>query len=330
MNQTNGTSCLFLMIVLNGYPHIDIFAVLILSMSPVIIILNTVLIVALIATKEVRQNTSSFLILCLSASDLFMGVVCLPILAYLLLNKHNEASCTLTSAIQILSGCFASFSCLLTLLIAVDRYHHMNPNYMNRPSIIKNLFKIKNVIYLVALMFILTLSLSIAVQQGGLNPRSMAITGLCYACGSLIYIIAVACLYVRGYTRISSFTEENPVYQETTACGEQPQYVKNLYKTVLLLLILYCVTYIPFFTIQLLVTISIIAEGSYDPTTYGNLNEIVQLLVFSSGITNSILVFHRNKNIKRWLFDKSRLCKRTRDTVSQRSHAVVDVGSNPA
>ena len=276
-------------------------------MSPIIVILNVLLIVAMIVTKQATQNTSNFLIICLSVSDLISGAISLPLLAYVLLSINSEIGCNLPNALAITGSCFGNFSAIITVLTAVDRYLHMNPNIRHRPSVLNKIFKLPNVICLVAMVLMLTLSFSIIVIFIDMNLETMAFLGILSVCGTIIYFLSVTCLYVRGYKRISTFTDNNPVYHEA---GQQPKYVKSLYKTVFVLVLLACATYLPYSLINGITVMLTIINASYaQNTALTCFVEIVQLILFSSGFTNCLVVFHYNKKIKRWIFKKVRIRK---------------------
>ena len=189
--------------------------------------------------------------------------------------------------------------------MAADRYLHMNPNIQHRPSVLKKVFKLPNVIYLVAIVLILILSFSALVVLIAMNEQIMGIIGLSSACGTTIYFLSITCLYVRGYKRISTFTDNNPVYHEA---GQQPKYVKSLYKTVFVLVLLACATYLPYSLINgMTVMLTILGGTEAENTALMYLLGIAQLILFSSGFTNCLVVFHYNKQVKRWIFRKLRI-----------------------
>ena len=305
MNVTNFTDCIIVKTIRNAYPHTQFFVSAILTMSPVIVISNVLLIVAMVATKQATQNTSNLLIMCLSVSDLISGVISLPLLAYILLSTDNKIGCTLPNALAIMGGCFGNFSPIVTVLMAVDRYLHMNPNIQHKPSALKTIFKLPNTIYLVAIVLISTLSFSSIVVLIATNDQIMAALHLSSVCGTTIYFLSITCLYVKGYKRISSFADNNIVYSDTV---DQPQYVKSLYKTVFVFVILICVTYLPYSLTNGVTAMLIILKVSYaENTALIYFAGITQLIVYSSGFTNCLVVFHYNKKVKRWIFRKVRI-----------------------
>ena len=305
MNATNFVDCIFVNTIRSTYPHTLLFASVILTMSPVIVILNVLLIVAMIATKQATQNTSNFLIICLSVSDLISGAISLPLLAYALLGPKNKIGCIVPKLVAIIGGCVGHFSELLLVLIAIDRYLHMNPNIHHQPSKLNRIFKLPNVIYLVAIVFAFVLLYSACLALIEMKETILAIMLIVYVITVTIYVLSVTCLYVKGYKRISSFADDNIVYRDTV---EQPQYVKSLYKTVFVLAILVCTTYLPYSLIQGITTIMTLLDVSnvrHAAFTY--LIEIVHLITFSSCFTNCLVVFHYNKKVKRWIFKKVRI-----------------------
>ena len=309
MNQTNHTTCIFVKALLTIYPNINIFVSAFSIMSPVIVILNVLLIVSMIATKQATKNTSNLLVICLSISDLITGGINFPMLAHILLNTDNKISCISAKVASILGSSFGNLSAIITALIAVDRYLHMNPNIQDRPSMIYKIFKLSNIPYLVAFIFILILSVSV-VSALIINPQILAFIYILNFTVLMIYILLVTFFYVKGYKRISSFANDNPVYSET---GVHPQYVKSLYKTVLVLVLLVCATYLPYSLIQGIMVILAALQVPYTKSTaLMQFVAFTQLILFSGGFTNCLVVLYNNKKVKRWIFKKVRI--RTNDS----------------
>ena len=298
--------------ILGGFPHAILYSVVILVYSPIIVIINLALIISFIATKQATKNTSNFLIMCLSFSDLVQGTVILPMFAYILFNGDSNDICTTTKVLLILGGAFGNFSAILTVLVAIDRYLHMNPKIQVKSSLITTVFKVSNIGYLVMTVFIVVVSFAI-LSTMLLASRSliMAFIGIFSVAGISIYISTTTCLYISGYRRIRSFTDQNPVYQETGASGEQPKYVKNLHKTVLILVLEVFATYLPYSIAQGIVLALQVGKVPYNTTAFAYCIEISGMLMHSNHFVNGLVVLYFNDKARAWIFHK---CMRRRIT----------------
>ena len=147
------SNCSYISSWLIFYKHKIPYAAILVILSFIAIILNLTLIVSFIATRQVTKNTSNILIFALSLSDLATGVVSMPLVASILLDKKAVDLCIKSKVFIILSG-NGQYSVLLTVLLAVDRYLHMNPNIQNRPSLMRKILKKPNIYYSMTSLFI--------------------------------------------------------------------------------------------------------------------------------------------------------------------------------
>ena len=212
--------------------------------SPVIVFSNILLFTSFLFTKQIWLNNTNFLIVCLSISDAINGFLVLPLHVYFffVFDELTPNYCTWAIALQSLLVIFYELSGLITFLITVDRYLHMNPN-LERPSRVARLFDRPKVYILLALVF--TLSCSHACIYA--FAFNMKVEEPNFAAQGTVFIIIVVLsativLYVRGYRRIQRFTLDSPIY---LADNGKPQYLKKLYKTVLVLLLLLSTAYTP-------------------------------------------------------------------------------------
>lgn len=298
------TDCSILLVILSSYQHRDLRAIATLILVPFIILFNTVLIVGFIATKQATQNATNLFILCLSVSDLLNVITSVPMLAYILRNIESKNACILGNITAITGSCLGNFSAILTVFIAVDRYLHMNPNIQNQSSKIRKIFKVSNVGYLVTVTFMLTLSVCIIGWLASTHPNGVAMLGFLSVSVALVYALSITSLYIRGYKRISSFAKENPVYRESHNSGECPQYVRSLHKTVLVIVLVTCATYLPYSLVQGVTNILSFAKVNIDSSVLSYLNELILFMVGSSYLLNCLAVLYLNKKLKKWIMKK--------------------------
>ncbi len=142
---------------------------------PVIIIINVALIVSFFATKQWMQNTSNLLIVCLSISDCLIGVVVMPILVIDSLWFNTEKHCSIVPVSFSLQYLFGGISSNMTILLAIDRYIHMNPNILENESKFAKLFRRPRIHFLIfaCCAFSITMSLSFYFLMQ-INPRITA------------------------------------------------------------------------------------------------------------------------------------------------------------
>ena len=119
-------------------------------------------------------------------------------------------------------------------------------------------------------------------------------------------------LYFKGYLRIRNYTAENPVYanQSTTSSSSGPRYLQHLYKTVMILIVTSVITYIPLCLASIvLAVLQFVDKGKL---THGFFEFYITtiLLLFSKCITNTMVIFLRNKKAKEWIIGKICCCRK--------------------
>ncbi len=102
--------------------------------SSVIIVVNILLIVSMIATKQNLKKSSNLLIACLSIADSFTGAIMMPFLGVESIWYDSPWICLLGTISKCLQVFFSGVSMNITLLLALDRYVHMDPEFHRSPS----------------------------------------------------------------------------------------------------------------------------------------------------------------------------------------------------
>ena len=285
-------------------------------LSPITVCLNTLLMASFIAKKQVSQNTSNFLIMFLCLSDLVNGAVAMPLLASILLSNHGKTRC-IRSTIGNLTFYFFNFlSATITVLIAIDRYLNMNP-HLERQSRLYKVFQKPQIYYLLAFVAISMLAFSLA---NVLLSREFSVNlGLLIIANVILFTAAisvVATLYIKGYIRIRKFTEASPIYRERNAT--RPQYVRNLYRSVLVLVLVMMLIYVPLCMATIAVLIDVLmGSGNVSRVAY-SINFSSTLLLYLNCTINVLVVLWFNNVAKQWVLRKIRSCfsKRITKTVN--------------
>ncbi len=215
-----------------------VFGVIFILYCPVIITINVLLIVSIFATKQSLRNTSNFLIVCLSTSDSIVGAIVMPIRAMENFWLEPEEFCNFIRIARPFQTYLTSNPLLMTMLLAIDRYLHMNPDFHRSPSRLAKLFKRPTICFLILAFSLLSALVSLA---GSLTKKftlvRATLSNVLYVCFFLTMTILFVALYARGYLRLRRRVAANPIYahREESASSENPEYLNELFKTVLLL-----------------------------------------------------------------------------------------------
>ncbi len=213
----------------------------------------------------------------------------------------------------------------ITILIAADRYVHMDPDFHRSSSCIAKLIK-RPYIYI----SIFCVCLYFALESTGVYlmmhymPQGFAHFALYNMIFILLAIIFTVGMYTRGYLRIRSFAAENPVYANRgeSNSNESPQYLKELFKTVFLLLIVMAISWLPMLITNAITAFNYFITGtSLTPESAFFSGTISLLLLQTNSVTNAMIIFYRNKKSKKWLMTK--VCRSQRMREEELSSTVV-------
>ena len=297
--------CALITLMETGYPHHLFNSVLLSAISVMTVLLNLITIIAFAATKEAVKNTSNLLIFCVSFVDFTYGIAIMPLYVYVMNSLDSIDICIVVKILFAGGGSLGSSSAMLKALTAVDRFLHMNPNIQNQPTRLHRIFKISNIGYIVILVVLVASTISgLGTTLATSTSTMMIVLGPGVVLCITIYVSIVTGLYIKGYRRIRTFTEESSVYQE---CGEQPTYVKSLYKTVLVLVLLLCVSYIPYSIAQAIIYIIYSMNLDLNIKAHAYSIEILGLLAHTNYFTNCLAVLYFNKRAQSWIFKKFRI-----------------------
>ena len=303
----------------NSFPFVlSIMGVSSAIFSPITVCLNALLMASFIATKQISLNTTNFLIMFLCLSDLVNGAVPMPLLASLLLSNDGMMRCTRSAIGKMTFFFFSYLSGTTTVLIAIDRYLNMNPN-LERHSRLYKVFQKPYIYYLLAFVTISMFSFSLANIL--IRRENSIIFGLLTIASDILIILGVsvvATLYIKGYLRIRKFTEASPIYRERNGTATRPQYVRNLYRSVLILVLIMMLVYVPLCLATTAVMIDVfIGSENVNRVAY-SIHFSATLLVNLNCTINALVILWFNKVAKQWVLSKIRSCfsRRTRVTAN--------------
>ena len=132
--------------------------------------------------------------------DLTTGAFGMPLLASILLDINAKDTCLKSQVLTIKSSSTQS-SIFLTVLLALDRYLHMNPDIRAHRSTIMKIFSKPIIYFILAAMFIITGSL-LATIAFLLYTTFTVSTSTSVTNAFVFLLICIACLYTKGYLRI--------------------------------------------------------------------------------------------------------------------------------
>ena len=287
------------------------------ALAPVTVTVNCLLITAMIGTKQALSNTSHILIVCMSVFNTLSGAVNMPLMA--LIFSRYRVTKTLVTLSQYIGSFLFFLSSLVMILIAVDRYLHMDPSLTMRRSILRKLFTRKWIAVPLAMCIACSLLTSVAsIKLFTFGNTGVVIILVIVTVLNLISIPGIAALYIRGYVRVKNFAQQNPVYCNTrqtdtensqnvhaTATEFRPAYVRNLQKTILILIVALMFTHTPFAIAAIMLPIFHIVGKQ--PKTLPIMYDIITLIYYHHFLVNGLIVFKMNRQARSWLLEKARL-----------------------
>ena len=302
-----------------------VFGVIFAVYSPVITTINLLLIISLFATKQSLKNTSNFLLVCLSLSDSLIGAIVMPVLSVESLWYDHKRICNLKKLSHSLRTCFGGTSLDFTILLAADRYFHMNPDFMTSPSRLAKLFKPPKLYILTFVLFLVSISSAMfsyfmtKLEKGGFSTFAFAVF-------LLVLFTLFLVMYVRGYLRIRRHVEANPFYgnRGEANTNESPEYLNELFKTVFLLLITMSVSWLPYLVLHFIQAIQRFAKRAFlSSQTLHVFDRVACLSFYSNSIWSALIIFYRNKKSREWLARPFSSCNRRKPQEKVTDNTVV-------
>ena len=132
------------------------------------VISNLILIISLIRTKQLH-NTSSYLIITMSASDCLTGCIPAPLAIALYTKYRGSKACSLELTTQFFVTLFKMVSISMTVLLAIDRYISTDPNLKYFNSRIKTYFSHPKVKIIIAAAIFVSLVIASAITAASMT-----------------------------------------------------------------------------------------------------------------------------------------------------------------
>ena len=154
---------------------------------------NAILIYTLYKTKQL-STISNKLILVMSISDIGLGAIAFPMVAFFHIQRHVFKSCALDKAIAYVTLFFAFFSLLMLYCVSIDRYFRVMK--MNKYNLYMNNFKMK-------VMIIASLTITTIISFAPIVYPSFEQQVVSVSIGSFFVIFAIA-VYIFLLRRLRS------------------------------------------------------------------------------------------------------------------------------
>ncbi len=291
--------------------------------APVIIILNALLITSFVATKQALTNASNILIVCLSLSDALIGAILMPLLGIKNILHISLRSCSFDLIAVGLQFYFCAVSLQMTTLLAFDRYLHMKPDYHRNPSRFSKLFKKPTIYITICLVYVLTglvMAILFFTILSSTDPDALFYFDASFTAILFLSLAFLVVIYIRGYLRIRGFVVRNPIHANRE--DSNPEYLKQLFKTVLILLVSMLVAWTPIFAFNLILIITYL--GVYINPDAIFLFAYTSTMLFNlNAAMNALIVLYRNKKSREWLARRFSFCRKQRNEVEVRNSCVV-------
>ena len=279
---------------------VDFVTVTTVVLSLFALIANSLLVTALIWKKLTKSST--IIILCLSVVDLAVGAsvaVATPFAAATKYDSNLDEKCIVTGLLTFLTGFLTTLSPAVTIVLAIQRYNHMQAHPEQRSCLRKLFVKpyIFVLVFVVALFSLLYPLLHFIVAYYRIRIH---VFQLIMACIFAVVMLFVSTVYIKGYLRVRQFVDHSPIYQSNDGIVARPMYVRRLFQTVLLLQIILVATHLPP-TIGKM-TISIFYLTDVSPSTVLMVYDSFTMPFFLIGpCLHPLVVLRYNTDVKSWL-----------------------------
>ena len=282
-----------------------VFQIAFISLAPVTVITNGIVIYRIAKSKQYR-NVSNFLIFVMSIADFLVGVVTLPCVYALYSTYSKLRFCMLELAAQFISASLVDVSIAMIMFIAIERLIHQKfksssgATFSNRTA---------HCCVLCTILAALTLCSIMAMSS---TYNSLRVVNLVFSIIVTAIITVVFVSYVLTYLQISRFVRASMVRkgenQPTQRSAERrvPVYLRHLGKTAFLIILGVIFCYLPF---VILMFVSMFTDSVEDCVKECNIFRhqlrlafcASYVLIYSNSSLNALIILIRNRSIARYV-----------------------------
>ena len=288
-------------------PASSVFGSLYLFLSVIAPAMNSLLIVSFIATKQSTSATNK-LIVCLSVADLLNGIISFPLMLCLHFGYINKENCTLMVGTIVIIAAFTYNSSYIILLLAIERYTHMNSKQLSSRS--SKVFRSPTIYVVVAAIAAFSFGQSTSYVFLERSGRSGCIAARVISMLTpLIGLPAVAFVYIRGYMNVRRCVAaavnnaDIPANAYGTVNSRQ-NFVRRLQKIVYMLVISLLATYGLHMIANCIDVVSFISSSNDRDHYLVVILNLSLVVLHTHGTINCFIILHLNQVPREWIINK--------------------------
>ena len=268
--------------------------------------LNSFLIYAVLKLER-PLNISYQFIVCLSISDLFVGLLCQSLFGIVLLLEHEIANCTWEIATQCIVYLTLQFSGFMIIIISFDRYLHMR--YLNKYNkyMTTKVAKILVATAVIAVICLMVSSIFVSFH-GGYFAYHTGVVGI-----QVILVTGISIIYISTYLSVKNQTQQLRIQTNGLHDKDGETEVKktdrskpsnlNLAKAVVFVLLAMTICYLPYIIIGFFHSYITYVKIKDPGRSLHVLLHWSYVLVCVNSSCNVMIFISNNTKIKRLVFD---------------------------
>ena len=282
--QVINDSCSFLVATHAGN---DVMFTSLYSLLAIFIIVSNITLMVVLFKINTKLTRFDWLFLLLSTSDLMVGLILMPLQIYLI-HKNDSITC-IEVGVKIIVNCFtATFSGLITCLIANDRYI-----FMTKKKFHKQHMTSRNMMAIISVLFIICVAWAIVglqiSTQGSDSTKSLYF--LCFSFFEGFILIEVVTVNIRLYLfleRVKKTSHDN--------INSRCRYRSRVNRTILIISTFIVIAYTPSILGFLIGSSkSLVNNSVYSSSSNWIVPWILLPTFLNAGINSTIFMSRNNK-----------------------------------
>ena len=282
--------------------------------SPIIIAFNIILITAMVKTKETSSFTARY-VMCLSVSDIGMGLVAMPLICSMLFVKDLRTNCVYQKIVQCIAYCFGYTSFFMLLAIGVDRYLLIKK--LNRYKTLMNSFRWKLIVTTIIVMSITLAIITVSAYSFPLHTTFILTNIFCIGGIYLLYVKLLFRIDQQATTMMGISEQSFVRSKSSTRKSRRRRKEISVARTIRLLLGAIFVLYMPYNITSSVWTYYRFQQNT-DPGNALNVSVFwTYVLMFINGIINVLIYGHGNSKIRRFVKSHAHIGHEKSSTLSK-------------
>ena len=274
-------------------------------LSPATIVANFLVIYSIIETRQVNDGVNNMFI-CLSICDCLIGAVSDFGMLLILTVYRSKRTCELELLAQYSSSFLCSFSGMLILSIAIDRFvktHKTMKMKIDRSR--------RRSTYLMIMSAIVALTIALLDVLGTLM-KDYAWINMSIQFIQLIAVVSIYIVYIMMYYKVSrnQKMQAKRLNLRGTSSQDRLTYVRRTITTISMILGALLICYFPFLIIGIY-TVFKSTESSNSTTPREFANYLSFLFGFSSSFVSAVIYLHRNRGCRNYILKRLHLTSKS-------------------